>query len=86
MGIDSRYRREVSLVFEASQPALGPVQPAVLVVFDVKRPHLEAEHSLQSNVEFKNEDAYTSTPPRVFMACCLNKHCDSLPLALINAI
>jgi len=86
MGIDSRYRQEVRLLSEASQPALGPAQPPVRLVFDVKWPDLEAEHSPQSNAQFKNEAVYTSTFTHVLMTCCLNNHGDSLPLALINAI
>jgi hypothetical protein len=86
MDIDSRYGQEVFLVSVASQPALGPAQPAVRLVFGVKRPDREAEPSLPSNVVVKNEAAYTSTPPHVFMACCLNKHGDNLPLALVNAM
>jgi len=86
MGIDSRYLQEVCLVSEASQPALGPTQPAVRLVFGVKLPDLEAEQSLPSNVEVKNGVACTSTPTHVFVACCVNKHGDNLPLALGNAI
>jgi hypothetical protein len=86
MGIDSRCRQEVFLGSVASQPALGPTQPAVRLVFGVKRPDREAELSLPSNVEVKNDAAYTSVPPHVFMACCLNKHGDNLPLALVNVI
>lgn len=86
MDIDSRYRQEVFLVSVASQPALGLTQPADRLVFGVKRPDREAEHSVPANVEVKNEAAYTSTPTHVFMACCLNEHGDNLPLALLIAV
>jgi hypothetical protein len=86
MNIDSRYRQEGFLGSVASQPALGPAQSAVRLVFDVKRPDHEAEPSLPSNVKVKNEAAYTPTPLHVFMACCLNKHGRNLSLALVNGI
>jgi hypothetical protein len=40
----------------------------------VKRPDLEADHSLLPSAEVKNAWNYTSTPPHVFMAWCLIKH------------
>jgi hypothetical protein len=67
---EARY----SLFFEASRPALGPIQPrsqwvARVYSLRVKRPKREAEQSPLTNTEVKNECRYTSTPLNVFIAC-----------------
>jgi hypothetical protein len=47
--------------------ALGPTQSPIHWVLGVKRPELEADHSLPASAEVKKMLMYTSTPPYVFM-------------------
>jgi hypothetical protein len=51
----------------SSRPALGPTQRPIQWVLRVKRPGLEADHSLPTSSEVKIMWIYTSTPPYVFM-------------------
>jgi hypothetical protein len=46
-------------------PDLGPTQPPIQCVPEVKQPGREADHSPPSSSEFKNAWSYTSTPIRL---------------------
>jgi hypothetical protein len=68
LGFDSRQELGIFLFTNASRTALGPTQPPIQWVpwtlsLGVKRPGLEADHSLPSSAEVKNDWSYTSTPP-----------------------
>jgi hypothetical protein len=83
LGFDSRRGLGIFLT-TASRTALGPTQPPIQWVpgalsLGVKRPGLEAVHSLPSSAEVKNAWSYTSTPQ---MAWCLAKHRDNFTFTL----
>jgi hypothetical protein len=66
----------------ASKLALRPTRPPIQWIPgslspSFKRPGREADLSLPSSAEVKNAWSYTTTPPYVFMACCLIKHRDN---------
>jgi hypothetical protein len=56
------------------------------VSLGVKRPGREADHPPLSSIAVKNAWSYTSTPRYVFMAWCLVKHRDNLPLPDCSAV
>jgi hypothetical protein len=58
----------IFLLTTASRPTLGLTQPPIQRVpgalsMGVKQPGREADHSLPSSAEVKNEWSHTSTPP-----------------------
>jgi hypothetical protein len=64
---------------------LGPTQPPIqwipgALFLVVKWPGREADHSPPSRAEVKNAWSYTSNPQYVFMAWCLIKRRETLPL------
>jgi hypothetical protein len=65
-------RRGRSRIYAFSKTSRSPLGPTHLgygvLLWSVERPGREAEHSLSSNAEVKNEWSYTSTPPTC-MAC-----------------
>jgi hypothetical protein len=66
LGFDSRPGLGIFLFTTASRTALGPTQPPIQWVsgalsLGVKRPGLEADNSLPSRAEVKNEWDCTST-------------------------
>jgi hypothetical protein len=60
-------RDKISLLSTLSRPVLGPTQPPIQWVLEVKRPGREADHSPPFSAEVKNTWIYTSTPSYVFM-------------------
>jgi hypothetical protein len=82
----------IFLFATASRTVLEPTQPPIQWVLGalslgVKRPGSEADYSPPSSAEVKNAWSYTSTPPKyVFMAWCLVKHRETLPLPIPYAI
>jgi hypothetical protein len=64
-------------------PALGPTQPPIKWVpvalsLRIKQPVREAEYSLPSRAEVKNEWNYTSTPQYAFIAWWCSEHRNNL--------
>jgi hypothetical protein len=81
-GFESRQGLGIFLFISTSGPALGPTQPPIQWVpwtlcLGVKQPGHEADQSPPSSAEVKGTWSYTSTPPYVFMACCLDKDRDN---------
>jgi hypothetical protein len=73
---DSWQKKKFFLFSEWSISALGPTQPLVHCVLQalspsLKRPVHETIHSPPRNIDFKRLWIYTSTPPHVFVVCCL---------------
>jgi hypothetical protein len=64
-----------------SHPASNPAGTEFLSS-RIKRPDREAETSPPSNAQVKNAWRCTSTPPYVFMACCLVKYKDTFTFTL----
>jgi hypothetical protein len=72
---DSGQGLGLFLFATASRPAMRPTQPHIQWVLGflslwVKRPWNEADHSLRSSVEDKNQWSYTSTFPVRHMTWC----------------
>jgi hypothetical protein len=61
-------RWKISFFSTASRPALGPTQPPIQWVPEVKRQGREADQTPPSSAEAKNEWICTSIPQYVFMA------------------
>jgi hypothetical protein len=62
--------RELTLI-QVVKTALGPTQPPIQWIPEVKRPGCEADHSLPANAEVKKMWIYTSSAPYAFIAYCL---------------
>jgi hypothetical protein len=68
LAFDSWWGLGIFLYTTMPRMALGPIPPPVQWVpgalsLEVKWPGREADHSLLSSAEVKNEWSYTSTPP-----------------------
>jgi hypothetical protein len=74
------YKKVFILAFRAFRLALGPSQPPIQWVLEIKQLRHEADHSHQSSGEVENAWGYTSTLPYVFMVWCLIKHTDIFTL------
>jgi hypothetical protein len=76
-GFNSQQKQGIFLFTTASRLVLGPTQPPIQWVSEIKRLEVEAGHSPPSSAEVKNAWSYTSTSQYVFMAWCLIKHRDN---------
>jgi hypothetical protein len=65
------YSKTTRLVLGPSQPPIQWVPGALSP--GVERPVLEVDHSTPTSAEVKNTWFYTSSPPYVFIAKCLNQ-------------
>jgi hypothetical protein len=65
-----------------SRLALGHTQPSIQWILGTLTPRVKqlghkADYSPPSSAEVKNAWSYASTPPYIFMACCLVKYRDN---------
>jgi hypothetical protein len=67
--LDSRQGQESFLYSAVSIPALGPTQPPIQRVPEVKRPGREADHSPPSNAEVENGGAIRPLPYTSSWSC-----------------
>jgi hypothetical protein len=65
---------DIFLFATACRLALGPTMGTGALPPELKRPEIEADHSLPSSAEVKNAWRYTSTPQYVLTARCPVKH------------
>jgi hypothetical protein len=88
---DSQRELGIFLFTTASRTALGSTQPPFQWVPEAlslgeKQPGRETDHLLPSSAEVKKAWSYTSTPQYVFVAWCLVKYRDNLPLPLYGEL